>query len=410
MSTVSFFDGSHLLPLELWPYVFEHASDIPHELSHVHDPFLDPTSDTATMTMNPRSFRPIFASALSTRANIVRVCRAWHIFGTPLLYRTVYIYRAGDLPRLAETLAARAHGKHVRRVDVLPNYGALDFGELRFLLSVLGGLEVLNICPLQYVTRTVPSDFLRALADTAGSSLRVLIWPSWPSLSCKGADYTALLEQCTQLRVLCIGPWRMEGGACTFVSPPQATPRFVALAEHDESHVAPRRLYPALEHVFLVYNRIPDLTCQAAFLGAHADTLTTATINVSGYHRSGELVLAALEQCHRLRHLVLVTTANFAATPKHVQELCTRIPRTVVCVGMRILQFRHMEREMTGFVRGLTENAGALPNTVKVVRIMNDLGSAVPHDELLACSLALFRRGILLEGLQGKVIPASSAL
>ncbi|VDB87348.1 unnamed protein product [Peniophora sp. CBMAI 1063] len=409
MNTDSSPDGSHLLPLELWPYIFEYANPVPHELSHAHDPFLDATSDIATMTMNPRSFSTDFASMLSARAKLVRVCRAWQSLGTPLLYRTLYIHRTEDLPRLAETLAARAYGKYVRRLDVLSITGALDFNELRFLLSVLTGLEVLNICPLEYINRAVPSELLRALADTAGKTLRVLIWPSWPSLTCKGADYTALLERCTQLRVLCIGPWKMEGGACTFVSPPQPTLRFVALAEHDESHATPQTLYPALEHAFLVYNRIPDLACQTAFLASHAQTLTTATINVSGYHRSAEHVLVALKQCPRLQHLIVVVPASFSASSKDLRGLFTRIPKTTTRFGVRVVHFRGSDgRDLGAFVRGVAANADALPDVVKVVRFMNDLGSAVAHDELLACSLALFRRGVQLEGLRGEVIPASS--
>lgn len=413
MKSESSIDGSHLLPLELWPLVFEYASAMTQgdEFIYTHDPFCDPTSDITTLTMNPRSLGTNFATELSARAKLVRVCWAWYSLGTPLLYRTLYVHRATDLPRLAETLAARSFGRYVRRLDVLSFNGALDFSELRFLLSVLDRLEVLNICPLEYVNRSIPSEVLQTLADTAGKSLRVLMWPSWPSLACKGADYTALLERCTHIQVLCIGPWKMEGGACSFVSPPQRTLRFIALVENDESHETPHTLYPALEHVFLVYNRVPDLSCQTAFLAIHGQTLTTATINVSGYHRSGELVFAALKQCLRLRHLVIVIPATFSASSKDLDELCARFPTTITHVGFRIVQLRDKEqRELIKFVRGVTASVSALPSAVKVVRFMNDLGNVVPHDELLACSLALFRRGIQLEGLQGRLIPALSGL
>ena len=59
-------------------------------------------------------------------------------------------------------------------------------------------------------------------------------------------------------------------------------------------------------------------------------------------------------------------------------------------------------------MRGIRANADALPDTMKVLRFMNELGSAVAHHELLACSLALFRRSIQLEDLRGEVIPASA--
>ncbi|KAI0029992.1 hypothetical protein K488DRAFT_88185 [Vararia minispora EC-137] len=388
------------LPPELWLQVFELASVIPDELDpDIHDPFVDPSSDTIFTIINPRTSAPAFRSAVSARRSLVCVCKTWRVLATPLLYRTLFFDNAAQITELADTLAVRDLGVHVRRLELVATSGAVDFNDLRFLLSCLGNLQILHICPLHYVTNVIPSDLLYALADAAAGSLAMLIWPSWPGLLCKRTDHEQLLRACTRLRTLVLGPWRMDD-ACTFATPALPSLRFTALAEHVAEHAKPAVRFPALAHVFLAYSRMPDLDCTASFLALHGSGLTAAYVNVSGYHRDAAGALSALRACPRLAHVVLFVTVPSLHDGK--LGACEHLPH-VTHVGIHGIQIRRPQAELPHLLRVLARAMESFPETVKVLRVMNDLRGIEVRNALVECRDAAQRHGIELQGLRGEV-------
>ncbi|KAI0321093.1 hypothetical protein OF83DRAFT_1101521 [Amylostereum chailletii] len=406
----------YYLPPELWLYVFEIASHVPEELdSDFQDPFVDPTSTSVLRLMDPKKSTPPLIKAVSRRRGLTLVCRAWCRLATPLLYRTIVIVQWVQVPKLSRTLS-KSYGSEVsqdtpalghwtRRLDLLTSDPEItvDLEELAPIIASTPHLVILHLSPLRVCMRP-PTKLFHALRDSCNTSLQKLTWPLWPGIPCMRDDYSDMINACQPLRTLCYGPWRRTD-ACTFSTPSLPELRFLSIAENCDSHSpAESHLFPSLTQVFLLYSRQLDASCLRSFLQVHSATLTTAYVNVSGYHRGGYFAFEGLKVCTNLVHLVIFMPITNARDRSLFWEGgLPSVSHLGICCTTSGLLLDKVFPELFGVLA-----EAMYPQSLKVFRIMNEIGTAAASDAFATCHRKLLSLGVEMEDMRGnKFVPPS---